>query len=194
MARIDISKINGYENMSAEDRLKALLEFEFDDNASEIERLKNAVSKANTEAASWKKKHNELLTDDEKKKQEQADKLADMEKELNDLRESKRISEFKAKYIAQGYDENLAEDTAKAYVAGDSAKVFTNQQTFLDSYAKKIKADALKKTPHPTPGAGGTSDGDYTKKIEEARTNGDYTAVAYYTRLQAEAEAQTQNE
>ena len=112
-----------------------------------------------------------------------------------ELREAKRVSEFKAKFIAQGYDEVLAEDTAKAMADGDSAKVFANQQKFLDEYAKQVKADALKKTPKPTPGAGGgTGEMDYAKKIEEARTNGDFAAVAYYTRLQAEAEAQAKKE
>ena len=38
------------------------------------------------------------------------------------------------------------------------------------------------------------SEMDYAKKIEEARTNGDFAAVAYYTRLQAEAEAQAKKE
>ena len=150
---------------------------------------------ANSEAAEWKRKHNALLGEDEKKKQEQEEKFANMEKELSELREAKRVSEFKAKFIAQGYDEALAEDTAKAMADGDSAKVFANQQKFLDEYAKQVKADALKKTPKPTPGAGGgTGEMDYAKKIEEARTNGDFAAVAYYTRLQAEAEAQAKNE
>ncbi len=151
--------------------------------------------KANSEAAEWKRKHNALLGEDEKKKQEQEEKFANMEKELSELREAKRVSEFKAKFIAQGYDEALAEDTAKAMADGDSAKVFANQQKFLDEYTKQVKADALKKTPKPTPGAGGgTGEMDYAKKIEEARTNGDFAAVAYYTRLQAEAEAQAKNE
>ena len=195
MAKIDTSKIAGYAEMSAEDKLKALEAFEYEDNAAELEKQKAATSKANSEAAEWKRKHNALLGEDEKKKQEQEEKFANMEKELTELREAKRVSEFKAKFIAQGYDETLAEDTAKALAEGDSAKVFTNQQKFLDEYTKQVKANALKKTPRP--GAGGTDgagDVDYTKKIEEARTNGDFTAVAYYTRLQAEAEAQTKNE
>ena len=33
---------------------------------------------------------------------------------------------------------------------------------------------------------------DYGKKIEEAQKNGDFTAVAYYTRLKAQAEAEAQ--
>lgn len=194
MAKIDTSKIPGYAEMSAEDKLKALEAFEYDDNAAEVERLRGAVSKANSEAASWKKKHNELLTEDERKKQEDADALADMKKELDELRKDKTISEFKAKLIAQGYDEALASDTAQAMADGDTAKVFANQGKFLEDYAKKVKADAMKKTPKP-PAGDGSSDIDYSKKIEEAQQSGDMAAVAYYTRLKAQEEAQAkQNE
>lgn len=195
MAKIDTSKIEGYADMSAEDKLKALEAFEYEDNAAELERQKNALSKANSEAAEWKRKHNALLSEDEKKKQEDADKLAQMEKELSELRKGKTVSEYKAKFIAQGYDEALAEDTAKAMADGDSAKVFANQSKFLEDYAKKVKADALKKTPKPTLGNGDNGGAvDYGKKIEEAQKNGDFAAVAYYTRLKAEEEAQANKE
>lgn len=195
MAKIDTSKIEGYADMSAEDKLKALEAFEYEDNAAELERQKNALSKANSEAAEWKRKHNALLSEDEKKKQEDADKLAQMEKELSELRKGKTVSEYKAKFIAQGYDEALAENTAKAMADGDSAKVFANQSKFLEDYAKKVKADALKKTPKPTPGNGDNGGAvDYDKKIEEAQKNGDFAAVAYYTRLKAEEEAQANKE
>lgn len=194
MAKIDTSKIPGYAEMSAEDKLKALEAFEYDDNATEVERLKGAVSKANSEAAGWKKKHNELLTEDERKKQEDADALANMKKELDELRKDKTVSEYKAKLISQGYDEALASDTAQAMADGDTAKVFANQGKFLEDYAKKVKADAMKKTPKP-PAGDGSSDIDYSKKIEEAQQSGDMAAVAYYTRLKAQEEAQAkQNE
>ena len=190
MAKIDTSKIEGYANMTPEQKLAALEGFEYEDNSAELEKQKNALSKANSEAAEWKRKHNALLSEEEKKKQEDADKLAQMEQELADLRKGKTVSEYKAKFVAQGYDEALAD--------GDSAKVFANQSKFLEEYAKKVKADAIKKTPKPGAGAGsgsGTEDAvDYGKKIEEAQKNGDITAVAYYTRLKAQAEAEAKGE
>ena len=51
MAKIDTSRIAGYADMSLEDKLKALEAFEYNDNASELEKQKAAVSKANSEAA-----------------------------------------------------------------------------------------------------------------------------------------------
>lgn len=194
MAKIDTSKIEGYAEMTHEQKLAALEGFEYEDNSAELEKQKNALSKANSEAAEWKRKHNALLSEEEKKKQEDADKLAQMEQELADLRKGKTVADYKAKFVSQGYDEALAEDTAKALADGDSAKVFANQSKFLEEYAKKVKADAIKKTPKPGAGSGSGTEGavDYGKKIEEAQKNGDFTAVAYYTRLKAQAEAEAQ--
>lgn len=196
MAKIDTTKIEGYAEMSAEDKLKALEGFEYEDNAAELEKQKNALSKANSEAAEWKRKHNALLSEEEKKKQEDAEKLTQMEQELADLRKGKTVSEYKAKFVAQGYDESLAEETAKALADGDSAKVFANQSKFLEEYAKKVKADAIKKTPKPGAGSGSGGEGavDYNKKIEEAQKSGDISAIAYYTRLKAQDEAQANNQ
>lgn len=189
MPKIDTSKIEGYAEMTPEQKLAALEGYEYEDHSEELERQRAAVTKANGEAAEWKRKHTALLSEDEKKKQEDADKLASMEKELAELRKGKVVSDYKAKFVAQGYSEELADETAKALAEGDMTKVFANQQKFLTDYAKGVKAEALKGTPKPP--AGGSSTGvDFAKKIEEAQKSGDLTAVAYYTRLQAQAEAE----
>ena len=193
MPKIDTSKIEGYAEMTPEQKLAALEGYEYEDHSEELERQRAAVTKANGEAAEWKRKHTALLSEDEKKKQEDADKLASMEKELTELRKDKVVSDYKAKFVAQGYSEELADETAKALAEGDMTKVFANQQKFLTDYAKGVKAEALKGTPKPP--AGGSSTGvDFAKKIEEAQKSGDLTAVAYYTRLQAQAEAEDKNE
>lgn len=191
MPKIDTSKIEGYAETTPEQKLAALEGYE--DHSEELERQKAAVTKANGEAAEWKRKYTSLLSEDEKKKQEDADKLVSMEKELAELRKGKVVSDYKAKFVAQGYSEELADETAKALADGDMTKVFANQQKFLADYAKGVKAEALKGTPKP-PAGGSSTDVDFAKKIEEAQKSGDLTAVAYYTRLQAQAEAEAKNE
>lgn len=194
MAKIDTSTIDGYESMTAEQKVSALEAYSAPDPDYTGWVKKDLYDKAASEASSWKKKHNELLSEDERKKQEQADSLAQMQTELEELRTSKKISEYKAKFVAQGYDEALAEDTAKAMAAGNSEKVFANNQKFLDDYAKRVKADALKKTPRPTPGRGEVDPQNYDEKIANAQKSGDITAAAYYTRLKAQAEAERKKE
>jgi hypothetical protein len=112
MAKIDTNLIEGYADMTPEQKLAALEGFEYEDNTAELERQKNALSKANSEAAEWKRKHNALLTDEQRKQQEQAEKWENMEKELAGLRKEKTVAGYKAKLVAQGYDEALADATA----------------------------------------------------------------------------------
>lgn len=157
MAKIDTNLIEGYADMTPEQKLAALEGFEYEDNAVELERQKNALSKANSEAAEWRRKNNALLTDEQRKQQEQAEKWENMEKELAGLRKEKTVSEYKAKLVSQGYDEALADATAAAMESGDMATVFANNQKFLDGYAKKIVADKLKKTPRGADGGTGSA-------------------------------------
>ncbi len=188
MAKIDTTQIEGYESMSAEEKLKALEDFEYEDHSAELQRQKNLLSKANGEAAEWKRKHNELLSDDEKKKAAQEEKEKEfnsMKDEIASLKKEKLVSEHKAKFLAAGYDEELATETAQAFADGDTAKFFENQQKFLKTHDKNIEAELLKKTPRSGEGGEG-GDIDYAKKAAEAQAAGDFTSAAYYTRLAQE--------
>ena len=168
MAKIT-DRIAGYAEMSAEDKLKALEALEETDNSAELERMKNAVSKANSEAAAWKKKHNELLGEEERHNQEQADHLAQVEKKLADLLKEKTVSEYTAKFLGMGYEESLAKETAQAMADGDTEKVFANQVKFNDALKKAAIADKLKNTPRPGVG----SDGGTVMTLKKLRTLSD---------------------
>lgn len=166
MAKIDTNTIEGYESMTAEQKLAALEAYEYEDNAAELEKQKVALSKANSEAASWKKKHNALLSEEEQKKQEADEKWASMEQELAGLRKEKTVSQYTAQLLKQGYDEALAASTAAAMESGDMGKVFANNQKFLEGYAKRIIAEKLKGTPRGADGGtGGTMTKDTFRKM-----------------------------
>jgi hypothetical protein len=154
MAKIDTAKIEGYESMTPEQKVAALEELEYEDNSSEVERLKNAATKASKEAAEWKRKHNALLDDDEQKRQAANEELENLRSQVEEMRREKAIAANKAELLAVGYDEKLAEETAEAMIDGDTAKVFSNQKKFLDSHDKSLKAAILKDTPKPPAGSG----------------------------------------
>lgn len=156
MAKIDVTKIEGYDKMTPEQQLAAVLDFEYDDGASEIERYKNAATKANSEAAEWKKKHNALLSDEDKSKQASEEKMAKMQEELDALRRKELVSGYVAQLVSQGYESKLAKETAEAMADGDMAKVFANQTKFLTSHDNALRAEMLKGT--PTPPAGGKNE------------------------------------
>lgn len=122
-----------------------------EDNSAEIERLKNALSKSNSEAAGYKKQLREKMTEDEQKKQKEQEEREELQNKYDKLLRESVIAKNKAKLVALGYEEALADETAEAMADGDSEKVFANQQKHLTSFEKKVRAEALKNTPKPTP-------------------------------------------
>lgn len=191
MPKIDVSLIEGYDTMTPEQKLAALEAYEYEDHADELERTKNALSKANSEAAESKRKLREKLTVDEQAAQQEAEEKEKLKKDNAALMEELSVTKNTAQLVALGYEAKLAAETAKAMFDGDTAKVFANQKKHQEATAHQIEADLLKKTPKPPAGAGG-SGLDYQKKLEEARSSNDFAAVAYYTRLIAEQEAQAE--
>ena len=151
----DLLKDAYKEGMSVEDIEKALESVEMPtDNSAEIDRLKTALSKSNSEAAEFKKQLREKMSAEELKAKEDAEKMEELIKERDALLREKTISGHKAKYLALGYDEKLAEETAEALAKGDLDKVFVNHKKHNESVEKKIRADVLKETPHPEGGNG----------------------------------------
>ena len=157
MAKIDTAGIQGYAEMTPEQKIAALEGYEYDDNSAELNRLKGALTKASGEAAKWKREHNAHLSDEEKAKQETDQRIQDMEAELKALREEKTIAAYKAKYLAQGYDEALAAESAEALAKGDTDKVFANQEKFMKAYGKNLRSEALRSTPRPPAGEGNSA-------------------------------------
>lgn len=164
MAKIDITKIEGYAEMSAEEKLKALEAFDIPDPDLSGYVDKKLFDKTASELAAKKKELNEKLTEDEKAKREEAEKREELEKKYNELLHESAVSKNKAKLVALGYEEALADETAEAMASGDLEKVFSNQKKHLESFEKKVRAEALKGTPKPS-GNGGSE----TMTLEKLR-------------------------
>ena len=151
----DLLKDAYKEGMTLEEIETALSDIDLPtDNSAEIDRLKAALSKSNSEAADYKKQLREKMSAEEVKAKEDADKIEELIKERDALLREKTVAGHKAKYLALGYDEGLAGDTAEAMANGELDKVFANQKKHLESVEKKIRADVLKDTPKPEGGNG----------------------------------------
>jgi len=157
MAKIDVSTIDGYADMTAEEKLAALESFEYDDHSTELadlEKIRDAKDKANKEAAEYKKQL-KALQDQQKNGNTKADAtIAQLQAQIDELTRQNTISSYTAQFVALGYDAELAKATAIATADGDVATVFENQQKFLEQHDKDVKANILKQTPGP--GKGGT--------------------------------------
>lgn len=155
--RIDTAKIENYETMSAEDKLKALEEYEFETPApkenDEVTKLKAALSRANSESAEWKRQFREKQTEAERAEAERKEHEAAVEEELRTLRRDKSVSGYLAQCLALGYDKELALKAAEAMADNDAAKIMECQSEFLDAKKKEYEAAALNKQPTLTSGA-----------------------------------------
>ena len=152
MAKIDVTLIEGYDKMTAEEKLKALeaLELPAPDYTGYIK--KETFDKTASELAGLKKQLREKLTEEEAAKLREKEEREALEAKYNKLLRESEIAKHKAKLIGLGYEEELAEETATAIADGDSEKVFVNQKKHLTAFEKKIKADVLKDTPKPPKG------------------------------------------
>ena len=164
MASIDTTKIEGYDTMSAEDKVKALEAFSMPDPDLSGYVKKDLFDKTASELAQKKKDLQARMTEDEAKKAQAEEELNRYKTEAETLRKEKTISENKAQLIKIGYDEELATATATAMVEGDLATVLKNQQTFVENVKKIAKGEAMSQV---TPPAGKATDGSKTITKEQ---------------------------
>lgn len=156
MAKIDITKIEGYADMSAEDKLKALEAYEIADPDYSGYVKKEVFDKTASELAAKKKELNEKLSAEEQSKIAEQEKLTDLQNKYDALLKESEISKYKANLLGMGYDDALAAETAQAMADGDTDKVFANQKKHLENVEKKVKAEVLKGTPKPDGNGQGT--------------------------------------
>lgn len=178
--KIDVTKIEGFDSMTAEQKVEALTAFEYDDN-------KALLSQRNAEAAAKKKEIEDLkaklaakMTADEKAEADRlaADKAKD--EELKALRRQVFISDNAAKYAGLGYSPEDARKTAEALADGDLDTVFAQQKAYADNLRASIVAEALKGTTPPqgkqtkpeAPDLDSMSDADYYKYLR-SKSNGE---------------------
>lgn len=166
MAKVDITKIEGYEDMTPEEKIKALEAYEIEDVQPDYSGYvkKDVFDKTASELAGVKKQLKEKMTDDEAAKQKEQEEREELQSKYEKLLHDSEVSKNKAKLLALGYEEKLADDTAEAMVTGDLEKVMANQKKHLEAVEKKVRAEALKDTPKPT------GDGDSkTMTLEKLR-------------------------
>lgn len=152
--KIDTTKIDGYDKMTIEEKLSALESFEVESPDYSGYVPKAQYDKTASEAADYKKQLRAKMSEEEIKAKEDAEKWDAIVKERDALLREKTVAGHKAKYLALGYDEKLADDTAEALVEGKLDRVFENQKKHIESVEKKIRADVLKETPKPEGGKG----------------------------------------
>ncbi len=159
--KLDSAKIVGFDEMTAEEKVAALLDYEIEtppvNDDEEKRKLKTALSKANSECAEWKKQLREKQTEAERAEAERKEREQAVEEELRMLRRDKTIAGYVNSCLALGYEKELAQRAATAMADNDAAEIMACQQEFLAVKQKELEMAALNKQPTLSVGAPPTS-------------------------------------
>lgn len=180
MPTIDSGNIENFASMTAEEQVKALLSYEFDDGAAKLKeaeekaaKQKAALDKAASEAANYKKQLNAKLSDEERVKQENDEVIRAMQEKLAEYELRDKVSTAKAAFLGGGFDEESAKVAADAFVNADIEKMSTALKTYRESIEKAAKAKLMGESPKPDGGYPDDSDSgkDDATKIAETLGN-----------------------
>lgn len=156
MAKIDTKSIEGFNEMSAEEKLNALLGYEFEapkqDESAELTRVRNALNKASGEAAEYKRALREKQTEAERAEADRLERENALQEQLNAYKARERVSTYKAQYMSIGYDAVTAETLANATPEGMTDEFFAMQKTFIDQQKQNALSEALNRQPKPSVG------------------------------------------
>ena len=141
--------IEGYENMTLEEKVAALEAYEPDTSGTVS---KSLFDKTASELAAAKKALKEKMSEEEVKAAKAAEEHAELLARVQQLEHEKAVSAYTAAYTAMGYDVKLASTSAEALAKGDIDAVFANQKAHLEALNKAIKTEKLKNTPGPVAG------------------------------------------
>lgn len=148
--KIDITKIEGYAEMSAEDKIKALESYEVEAvEDKDVLKYKTAASKASSEAAEYKRQLREKQTEAERIEEERKESEKKLLDELNELKRDRNVSTNMASFLSLGLSNDIAKASAEALVDGKTEDLFKNLKTFITEHDKSRDADALRKTTPP---------------------------------------------
>lgn len=160
MPKIDTTAISGFETMTDTEKLAALLDFDIPEKVDLTGFVTKAqFDKTSSELAEAKRNLKTRMTEEELTKAEADKAHKEIQEKYEALLKESTISKYKAKYLAQGYDEKLAEETAEALYNGETDKVFANGEKFRSAIEQRTKSELLKKTPKPDGNGDGSDDG-----------------------------------
>lgn len=121
---------------------------------AETQKLRDAVSKANSEAAEYKRQLKARMSAEESEKVAAEEAVNAMKAELETLRRERTVDKNTAEFLKLGYDAKLASETAAALVDGKMDVVFANQAKFQEIREKALEADLTKQMHRPPAGEG----------------------------------------
>ena len=158
MAKIDVSGIAGFEEMSAEDKVNALLGYEIPENepkpSEDAEKhWKELLNKANSQAAEFKRQLREKQTEQERLEADRIEKENALNEKLAEYEHRDLVNGYKDRLVSIGYDTDTALSMASKLPKGLGEDFFESQREFLDRKTKEIENKIINNQPTPSPGS-----------------------------------------
>ena len=138
-------------------------------NTAEVDKLKAALSKANSEAAEYKRQLREKQSAAEREASERAEQEQKMREELEALRKEKQVSDYTAKCVALNFEPELAAQTANALADGDMNAVFDALKAFVEATKTRLENEALNRQPGLSTGVPPTKNTTTDSDMEQMR-------------------------
>lgn len=176
MAQIDVSTIPGYEEMTADQKLEAVLGLEIPDKVDTSKLIsKELFDRKASELAEANRKLKSKMSEDEQKQAEAAEEKEAAAKEreallarVAELEKNEEIRVSTVGFSGLGLDEKLAEDAANQFESKDRVKFFATMKKFLENYKKSIEKELMDKTPGVS-GNGGQSQSEDDLAVKKAK-------------------------
>lgn len=174
-----------HEGMSDEEIQKAFADLYVGRETHEkaLQKQKGIIDSYSSQLADAKKKERERMTKEEAEtlaKQEQADRIADLEKQL-------KLRDVKAQYLARGFSDADATTVASALIDGDTETVLKSEKEFAEKREAALKTE-WEKQYRVNPPAGLTGGkADFSQEMQTAASAQDMPSLAALIRQQYEA-------
>lgn len=150
--KINPESIQGFSEMSAEDKVSALLGLDIPDPVDLTGYVKKeAFDKKASEAAEFSRQLKSKMTEEEATRAEQERELTEVKQKYSELLRESTIAKHTSRFQAiPGYDQKLAQAAAVALVDNDSEKLFEIQQQAAEAIEKSMRAERVSQDPKPT--------------------------------------------
>jgi hypothetical protein len=136
-------------------------------DTAEVEKLKAALSRANSQAAEYKRQRNEALDKSKLAEVERAEQEQAMREELETLRKEKDISDSVNRARALNMDADISQKLAEAWNAHNKDSMFDCLKEFVEAITTRLNNEALNRQPGLSAGIpptkGTVNDEEYEK-------------------------------
>ena len=136
---------------------------------AEVEKLKASLSKANSEAAEYKRQRNAEMDKSKLAEVERAEQEKAMRDELETLRKEKAVTDYTNKALEVGFDAETAAQAANAMADGDMTAVFDALKAFVEATKTRLENEALNRQPALSAGVPPTKNTTTDADMEQMR-------------------------